>query len=367
VKTLVLIGAGVESVAIIRRAKAMGLRTVVVDGNPQAPGFAAADVRVVQSTYDADGVVEALQDVGPLDGVLCAATDTPVTAASVAAAFSLPGLPVSVAALGADKIKMKRWLIAAGIPTARGARVDSVESLEFVWMNMRGDAVVKPADSRGARGVLRLSAEVDTEWAFKTAAAESPSGQVLVEEWLEGPQQSTEALLLSDGTSLSLMLDRNYSRLAEFAPFIIEDGADGPTRLPPEQADQVQGLFVRAARSVVGRHPCTVKGDMVLTPEGPKVIELALRLSGGYSCTEMFPRMTGIDFVGAAIRLALGEDVKPEEVQPTRHRGVAIRYVIPPGCKSHPERGGHVIADGASREEAIGLAEAMVALGEVEP
>ena len=39
------------------------------------------------------------------------------------------------------------------------------------------------------------------------------------------------------------------------------------------------------------------------------MIELAARLSGGFFCTREIPLNTGVDFVGAAIKLALGETV----------------------------------------------------------
>ena len=42
--------------------------------------------------------------------------------------------------------------------------------------------VIKPIDSRGARGVLRLTKDVDLGWAYETAKSYSPSGRAMVEE-----------------------------------------------------------------------------------------------------------------------------------------------------------------------------------------
>ncbi|MDZ7771593.1 MAG: hypothetical protein U5K31_02465 [Balneolaceae bacterium] len=36
--------------------------------------------------------------------------------------------------------------------------------------------------------MLRLAPEIDLEWAFRHALDHSPSGQVMAEEFLEGPQ-----------------------------------------------------------------------------------------------------------------------------------------------------------------------------------
>lgn len=379
-KTLWVVGGGVESVPGIQVAKAAGLRVVVSDGDPQAPGFAFADQQVIVSTYDAAHTARLAASVAQkryrIDGVIAMCVDTPVTVATVAATLGLPGLPVEVAALGADKLAMKERLQAAKIPTAWGCIVDSSTQVRRLLMNRSHDLVLKPVDSRGARGVIRVEAQpsqktgqrTDAGWAFTRAFAQSPTRRVMVEDWQDGPQLSTEAILCTDGSIASFTLDRNYSRLAEFAPFVIEDGADGPTRLSEADQAAVTAVFMDAARAVVGDTPCTVKGDLVLTPQGPKVIELALRLSGGYMSAALIPRMTGVDLIGAAITLALGEPVTLADVwqRNTRARGVAIRYGIPPGCTCHPERLGHVITEAETRDEAVRLAEEMIAQGEYE-
>ena len=58
--------------------------------------------------------------------------------------------------------------------------------------------MIKPVDSRGARGVLRLVKGINLEWAFQHARSYSDSSRVMVEEYLEGPQFSTESILTKD-------------------------------------------------------------------------------------------------------------------------------------------------------------------------
>jgi biotin carboxylase len=73
----------------------------------------------------------------------------------------------------------------------------------------------------------------------------------------------------------------------------------------------------------------TVKGDIVVHQGEPYVIELAARLSGGFFCTREIPLNTGVDFIGAAIRLALGEEVPEEDLTPTQFTPVIQRYAFP--------------------------------------
>jgi biotin carboxylase len=136
-----------------------------------------------------------------------------------------------------------------------------------------------------------------------------------------------------------------------------------------------------------------VKGDMVWTNRGPYVSEIAARLSGGWMSTDQIPLGAGVDLIGCAIRLALGERVPAEDIRPRWRRGVAIRYFFPPpgrvasidGAEAfsgvpwvhrlgffvepgevvqpitdHTKRAGFVITTGATREEAVERAETVV-------
>lgn len=366
-KTILLVGGGAESVPGIKRARELGYRTIVADGNPDCPGRNVGDAFWNISTYDPVGMVAMVRDAELLgttiDGVLAMCTDVPVTVAYVADVFGFAGLSPERARLGADKQALRGFLAspngARRVATPWGQPVLSAGQLRRIAASRGGPLVVKPFDSRGARGVTRVP-PATPRYAFETAKAASPSARVLVEEWLDGPQISIEGVNLKDEFVVVGMLDRNYSRLEEFAPHVIEDGAEGPTRLASEDMNRLAWEFRRAARHVAGQEPCTIKGDMVLHDGRAMVIELALRLSGGYMSADLIPRMTGIDLMGIAIRMAAGDHVDRRELVPTKNRGVAIRYDIPKGCTCHPERGGHAIADAPTRDEAIDEAERLL-------
>ena len=73
----------------------------------------------------------------------------------------------------------------------------------------------------------------------------------------------------------------------------------------------------------------TVKGDIVVHDGEPYVIELAARLSGGFFCTREIPLNTGVDFIGAAIKVALGEAV---EGRSAAHGSTGVgghRHILP--------------------------------------
>lgn len=395
-RTIWIVSGGAEAVPGILRAKEMGLRVVVSDANPEAPGAAAADDFVAASTYDVAATVEAAQSYrrerGRIDGVISVAADVPLTVAGVAAALGLPGIPVQTAQIASDKLAMKRRFAEAGIPIPWFHPVDSAKQLLELIRRRGLPLVIKPVDSRGARGVLRLTETVDAQWAFRHAQEYSPTGRVMVEEYLSGPQISTESLLLGEEAFTPGFCDRNYQYLETFSPYIIENGGDQPSRLSPAEQEAVKRCAEAAGRAM-GIEAGIAKGDMVLTPEGPKVIEIAARLSGGWFSTDQIPLATGVDLVGAAIRVALGERPAAAELTPRYQRGVAIRYFFPPAgtitsianleqarevpglhkldfflkegdlvqpVTNHTKRCGYVITTGADRNEAVARAEQVI-------
>ena len=109
--------------------------------------------------------------------------------------------------------------------------------------------------------------------------------------------------------------DRNYEYLERYAPFFIENGGDLPSHLPEVIQAKVRDLVARAA-SAMGITDGTVKGDVVVHDGEPYMIELAARLSGEFFCTREIPLNTGVDFIGAAIKVALGEPVNEADLAP---------------------------------------------------
>jgi len=396
-RTLLIISAGVEAVPGIELAKSMGLYVVVSDMDPNAPGFSVADDHLLASTYDVEATVAAARqyhlEVRPLDGVMCIASDIPLTVASVALALGLPSISLESARLATDKLAMKERFVSDGIPVPWFSSVGSVDHLRELVADQGLPLVIKPVDSRGSRGVLQLNEGVDLEWAYQLALGHSPSSRVIVERFLSGPQVSTESLVVDGIAYTPGFADRNYEYLERYAPHIIENGGQLPSDLDEATQAAVRELVQRAAESM-GIQNGVVKGDIVVTDGKPYVIELAARLSGGYFCTHEIPLSTGVDLVGAAIRQALGEPIAPADLKPKWERPIAQRYFFPsPGViatiegvedftnradiayleirakpgdcigpvDSHPARAGVVITQGQTREAAVRLAEEVAA------
>lgn len=182
------------------------------------------------------------------------------------------------------------------------------------------------------------------------------------------------------------MAERNYSRLEQFRPYIIEDGGTIPPVLHDGLSSKIDRLIESGAKAM-GITEGVVKGDLVIDENGePLIIELAARLSGGWFATHQIPYATGIDLTNAVISYALNIPINPASLVATENRSTSIRYWFPPSgkvediegedalktmdqllsyglfrkvgdiqpaVKMHPDRFGFVIATGKDRRESL--------------
>lgn len=394
-------GGGQETVPGITLAKSMGLRVLVSDINPDAPGIFYSDDFLFCSTYDTDEtlakVLKYVNENQPISGVLSLGSDVPLTVATVASHLKLPGITIESATLASNKLLMKERFAAEGISIPWFQKLNSSTELKNIVSQTSKAFVIKPVDSRGARGVLMVDKYSDHDWAFEESLSHSPTHQVMIEKFLDGPQVSTESLMI-DGKCFTVgFADRNYEFMKKFAPYIIENGGDLPSHLPKNVQSEIR-ILIESAAQVLGIRNGVVKGDVVYHQGRPYIIEIAARLSGGYFCSHQIPLNTGIDFVGKAIRQALGEPISPSELIPICNRGVSQRYFFPPAGKvesvkipawithdpditffklnisegdvvptisSHTARSGNVITTGIDRKSAIAKAESVISAVEI--
>jgi len=394
-KTLLILGAGKEQVAAITAAKAKGIRTLVLDFNPKADGCTLADEFHLVSTRDREAILAFVRGYpGRIDGVMTIASDIPHIVSAAAEALGVRHIPLPVAELCVHKLHMKERLKEAGVNVPDFARVESLDELQAFIGRVGFPVVIKPVDNSGARGVQRLTAGMDIAAGFDYARGFAYSGEVIAEKFISGLQISTEGLFHDGQFHCTGFADRNYTRLDDCVPFMVEDGGDIPTMLNAGDKKMVEAEFEKAARAL-GIDWGPAKGDMIFGDDGkPYVVEIAARLSGGNFCYDKVPWSTGVDIVDILVDMAVGNPVDPARFVPTRNLATSQRYFFPsagtirkidgiaaaesaahirkvdvwagPGqtiaaAENHPSRVGYVIACAPTRNEAIAAAEAAVA------
>ncbi|MDR3170560.1 MAG: ATP-grasp domain-containing protein [Treponema sp.] len=322
---LLILGAGVMQGPAINIAKTLGLETVVVDADPQAPCVSLADRFEQVDLKDKAGVValgQELKAAGGLAGIMTAGTDFSATVAWAAEKLGLPGIPYEASLNASDKERMRQCFKAAGVPSPEFVVLTGDKDLN---VPLPYPVVVKPVDNMGARGCRRVDTPEALPVAVSDALSFSRSGRVIVEAYMEGPEFSVDAIVYKGELIICGLGDRHIF----FPPYFIEMGHTMPTNVDAGTVTALLETFIQGIRALGLGDPTAVgaaKGDIKLTPRGPMIGEIAARLSGGYMSGWTYPYSSGVEPTRGAILVALGK--RPEGLEPTRFWTSAERAFI---------------------------------------
>jgi biotin carboxylase len=313
--TVFILGAGVMQIPSIRAARELGWTVVVADANSSAPGAQLADRFLGVDLKDREGLVGAARGIKSelgLDGVFTAGTDFSASVAYVAEALGLPGIPFDAALRASDKLRMREAFAAAGVSSPRFFAASSPDDPAIASAALGFPLVVKPADSMGARGCRSVRNREELAEAIAGALPYSRSGRAIVEEYIEGPEFSIDALVDGDDLRIRGFADRHIA----FEPYFVELGHTMPSSCAPEIREEVLRVFRLAVRALgIGRG--AAKGDMKYCPARGRAVvgEIAARLSGGYMSGWTYPYSSGIDVTREALLLCVGLGLEQDRPQ----------------------------------------------------
>ena len=321
-----ILGARPMQLALIRRAKQMGIRVVAVDNDPAAPGLSLADESHVTDLANVKTCLDIAQS-HKVDGVLTFAADYPVrTMATLTTTLGLPGLGPATAARATDKKLLRQTLTANGLASPRWGPIDSPEVAIRDCRLMQADSIIKPAMSSGGRGVTQIPrfCDPDTIASAFEHATHFGDGSVMIEEFVLGPEFSVELAVHENEAVVIAVTDKR----SVGPPHWVEIGHSQPS----EQPGDVQGELVATAQraaAAMEMSECIAHIELRLAEAGPVVIEAAARAAGGYIASHLVPLSTGIDLPAAAINLAIGEE---PVLDGQWSRGAAVRFFeVKPG------------------------------------
>jgi phosphoribosylamine---glycine ligase len=293
---------------------------------PTVEGIDIADVGAIAAMARLHGVD--LVVVGP---------EAPL-AAGVADAVSRLGIPVfgptrAATRLESSKSFAKQVMARAGVATGGSETFDDPKMAAAHIDGREGPYVVKADGLAGGKGVLVTDSRADAKsWVDHWI----DTGPVVVEEYLDGPEVSVFAVCTESG-AVPLEPARDYKRLLE--------GDEGPNTggmgsyspvgdLPDGLVDRVMDEVIRPtlAQMAADGHRFTgfLYAGMVLTEEGPKVLEFNVRL-GDPETQAVLPRLSG-DLLDVL-----------EGAAPTWSDHSTVNVVLAaPGYPTAPERGAEI-------------------------
>jgi biotin carboxylase len=184
-------------------------------------------------------------------------------------------------------------------------------------------AVLKPADSGGQRGVFRVESLDDIDGHLHEALAASPSGEAILEEFVDGMEMNG-IVLARDGESIPLTLsDRMRPPGIGFGVGWIHVYPASIYGAQREESERIAGHTVHA----LGLRTGVAFPQLIAAPDGRVVVvECAARIPGG-QMADLVRWAVGVDLVEVQIRMALGDELPDELVQPKFEQPLAIRFL----------------------------------------
>lgn len=326
-KKVLILGGSALQIPAIRKARDLGFYVICSDYDEHALGFEFSDQAEVISTLDIDGILR-LATEEAVDFVITSTSDAPVrTAAYVSEQLDLPiGISYANAIAATQKDVMRDRLSDAGVPVPRYVACATEGEFALALEQFEFRCVVKPADSAASRGVVLVDKKMNRDEIgrlFAETVEYSRKGVAMVEELMCGPEVSVEAMTVHGATTVIAVTDKQVTE----PPYFVELGHSEPSRLSAECVKRIKEV-TNAAVEAIGIETGPSHTEIIVTAEGPKVVEIAARLGGDFITSRLVPLSTGVDLVGASVAYALGQET---DFSPILARGSAIGFITSDG------------------------------------
>ncbi len=306
--SILILGAGTMQRPAILAARKLGLEIYVVDANPNAPCVPDADHFETIDLKDREKIASFAQELAAqknLKAVFTAGTDFSANAAYAAEKCGFAGHSHAACVNASDKALMRQCFKNARVPSPHFILIEKKylrnTLTDQVAAGLKFPYVIKPVDNMGARGCRMVRNREELFLSVDEALRNSRSGRALLEEYMEGPEFSIDALIYDGTFTVTGFADRHIT----FEPYFVELGHTMPTKIPCQEYLQLVKTFALGAKSL-GLSRGAAKADIKWTKDGPMIGEIAARLSGGYMSGWTFPYASDLNLTEQAIEIALG-------------------------------------------------------------
>ena len=320
--SILILGAGIYQVPLIREARARGLRTVVASIPGNYPGFALADKVYYDNTTDREAILRIARDER-VSAITTTGTDVAVLSIGyVCRKLGLPGISETAARILTDKALMKEAFIKGGVTTSAFRRVCSYQEAVAAAEKLGLPVMLKTVDKSGSRGITKITDMSQMREAYAYALAATDAGHMVVEGFVEGREVGIDAFV-QNGRLLLMLPHEKYVYysghtgipIGHFCPM------DTPQRLYSSMLHETEKI-IRAS----GMDNCAINIDAIILPdERVNIIEAAGRC-GATGIPEVISGYTGRNYYGCILDNALGIPVEPFELRGGRPTASMLLY-----------------------------------------
>lgn len=301
---IMILGAGIYQVPLIKKASEMGFYTIVVSIPGDYPGFKYANKVYYENTTDTTAVLE-IAKTEKIDGIVTTGTDVALaTLGYVCDELGLKGVSKDSASKSCNKILMKQSLSSANVNTAKYVVASTSDSLNSIINKCDAigyPLVIKAVDSSGSRGITVVKDSSMVETAVNSVKEISRTHDFLIEEFLDGEEYGADAFII-DGQIQFIIPHGKYVYYAK-------TGIPVGHYAPYNDQFVVDSTITEASKAIkaMGYDNCAVNFDIMLHNNKPYIIEVGARC-GATCIPELISLYCGYDYYEQMINACLNNN-----------------------------------------------------------
>ena len=319
-KSILIFGGGINQIELIREARKLGVNSIVIDPSDCAAGKDEADIfyQVEGSDYKSTKQIALKHNV---KGIVTGQMEKPLPimaklAQELGFIFNTP----KVIERSLNKTLMKAAFIENGIQCAKGVSFSENEEITQVKLkNLNFPMIVKPTDSFSSRGVQKVENFNEILKIEEHSRSYSSNAELLIEEFLEGREFSVECITFKGITTIVQITEKFITP----PPNRVETAHLQPARISDIEKSLIEKLVIKAINAIEINNSAS-HAEVMLTSNGPFIIEIGARLGGDFISSYLTKASTGISMDRVAIQVALG--VKPNIQKKYSHFSM-IKYI----------------------------------------
>lgn len=238
-------------------------------------------------------------------------------------------LPYEASLRCRNKKLARQKLNEAGVGEVQYRLVTSESDLESELQGMDFPLIVKPSNDSGSKNVYLCKSESEISKAIKhivqskkNIVGQSIDTDILIEEFLDGPEFSIESVTVN-GQTIILGITK---KLVTPYPLSIEVGHDFPAALDLDEGKEIRSL-VKESLAILGVDFAVTHTEVKLTNKGPRIVEVNAR-PGGDEIPHLVKAVTGIDLKSLAFLVTLGKGIDSLDLSSSTVPSASIRFLL---------------------------------------
>mgnify|MGYP002576313221 CR=1 FL=1 len=302
-KKILILGAGIYQVPLIKKVKDLGHYAIVSSIPGNYPGFALADKVYYESTVDKEAILRVARTEN-IDAILTTGTDVAIkTIGYVCDELHLAGITKSCAEKVTNKALMKRCMVDGKVRTASFEKVHSVDEAVAVCERMEFPVMFKCVDKSGSRGIFKVTDKKDIKNAFLYAKENTQKPYIIIEKFIDGYEIGVDGYI-GDGDYYIVPHDKIvYNNGATNVPI----GHIFPYLCNSIEKKDLKLQIIKAANAL-GMKNTFFNADIMIKDGKSYIIEIGAR-AGGTCIPELMSIHLGVDYYGLMVANALGEKI----------------------------------------------------------